>query len=83
VTKPELRFLPKQAIDVLDGATTPSPASILPPGHEQLFSRFQPALSYERIAGVLGCDEPFVTEVAASGLHQRPRRSPAPHPGAW
>ena len=71
-------------------------ASVFPPEYEELFSRFQPALRYERIAGVLGCDEQFVTDVA--GMRpalERAAASPlpacinvrvdphAPHPGAW
>jgi len=71
-------------------------AAVFPPEYEELFSRFQPALRYERIAGVLGCDEQFVTDVAEmQPALERAAASPlpacinvrvdphAPHPGTW
>ena len=71
-------------------------ASVFPPEYEELFSRFQPALRYERIAGVLGCEEQFVTDVAdMRPALERAAASPlpacinvrvdphAPHPGPW
>jgi 2-hydroxyacyl-CoA lyase 1 len=70
--------------------------SVFPPEYAELFSRYQPALRYERIAGVLGCDEQFVTDVAGiRPAFERAAASPlpacinirvdpdAPHPGPW
>ncbi len=80
--------------DGIAGATRQ--ASVFPPGYDELFSRFQSGLRYERIAGALGCAEQFVTDVAdLRPSLERAAASPlptcinvrvdphAPHPGSW
>jgi thiamine pyrophosphate-dependent acetolactate synthase large subunit-like protein len=69
---------------------------LLPREHPELFSRFQEALRYERIAEIFGGHSEFVTDAtvlrdaldraAASGLPAcvNVRVDPyAPHPGFW